>query len=330
MESSAAARARAERGNQQIPEEFRRYLVDQDYGRYGQSAQEVWREVLSRNAALTAEYGKWVPDVYREGMRALELPERIPRLEELNERLQPTGWRTVCVNGYVPTSAYVGLMSMNIFPVSRLIRRPEHIDFAPAPDLVHDVLGHLPLLFSADHREFLRRLARVMAKAVPNSLDQEFFEANTQLARLKEEPSLPQEARPELERRVRAVNGELVSNASEVTHVRRMYIWSVEFGLIGDVHEFTIHGAGLLSAPLEFKAVCEGAASIMPYSLDVVQYENAFSDLLEQYFVAPDFACLHDVLDGYETRMQYGDPALRASEIRGILPTTAERKRNHA
>jgi phenylalanine-4-hydroxylase len=128
------------------------HFVDQRHSSYASAAHDVWREVLARNAALIERYRERMHPAYVGGMRALALPTEVPRIEDLNERLVPTGWKTVCVDGYIPTSAYVGLMSESIFPISRTVRRAEHIDFAPEPDLVHDVLGHLPMLFCAEYR----------------------------------------------------------------------------------------------------------------------------------------------------------------------------------
>lgn len=287
-----------------IPGDLLAYVTDEGYEAHGEAAHDVWREVLRRNRELMDGYGRWMHPIYVEGRRALALPDRIPRVDELNERLEPTGWRILPVAGYIPTAAYVGLMSRSIFPVSRVIRRAEHIDFAPAPDMVHDILGHLPLLFSAEYREFLKRLASVMSRAVPNELDHEFYEAVRQMAELKSEGRAPPAELARAEARVSRVNRALGGQASEVTCLRRMYVWSIEFGLLGDCNEFSVHGAALLSSPNELHAARSGRAKISPYSLAVIHHENAFSDLLGQYFVANDFSHLLAVLAEYAGRMR--------------------------
>jgi phenylalanine-4-hydroxylase len=283
---------------------WREYLVDQQHASYSREEHDVWRDVLSRNADLIAQYRTRLHPSYVDGMRALRLPRRIPRIDQLNDALVPTGWQIVCVDGYIPASAYVGLMSARTFPVSRRIRSAEHIDFAPAPDMVHDILGHLPMLFSSDLREFLRRLALVTTKAKSNALDTEFYDANRLTAELKANRAANPLDIAVAERRVECVNQSLVDHASELTLLRRMYVWSVEFGLIKDHDDFRVLGAALLSAPKEFRFVCDGCASIAPYSLDVVHHENGFSDMLSRYFVARDFSHFHDVLSDFETRMQ--------------------------
>lgn len=294
----------AERGARSKPiDAYRDHFVAQDYDAYGESAHDVWREVVERNEQVVREHARQVHPAYVRGIEALCLSRRIPRLEDLNARLEPTGWSIVAVDGYIPTAAYVGLMAQSIFPVSRVIRRREHIDFAPAPDLVHDILGHLPMLFSREHRDYLRRLAGVMARAASNPLDTEFYEAARSMADIKSDPARSEREGPAAEERMHRVNAALDSNASELTHLRRMYVWSVEFGLVGDVKDYRVHGAALLSSPTELRIACRPGARILPYSLDVIHYENSFSEPLAQYFVASDVGQLTETLALYERRM---------------------------
>src|SRR6185312_4765546 len=250
--SSEALAALGPTRDDSVPYEFQHHLIPQKHDEYTAADQGVWLDVLARNAWLLERYGRWVPRAYFDGMAALDLPRHVPRVEEINERLAPTGWRTVCVDGYIPSAAYVGLMSRRIFPLSRNIRRPEHVDYAPAPDMVHDILAHLPLLFSPSHRHFLRQLATVMSEAVSSDLDDELYEANRHLSDVKGTPGATAAATLAAEERVQRVHRSLGRNASELTHLARMYLWSVEFGLLGRSDSFQVYGAALLSSPGEF------------------------------------------------------------------------------
>ena len=131
-----------------------------------------------------------------------------------------------------------------------------------------------------------------------------------------------------LTERVRRVNHALVDNASQVTHLRRMYVWSVEFGLIDTQDSFSIYGADLISAPTEFRTVCEKTPTL-PYCLDIVHYENAFSEMLDQYFVARDFEHLDTVLSEYERLMQVSSVPQR-SGIRELVPHATRQGSRHA
>lgn len=330
MTTEVAPESRRKVQHEAIPEEYLQYIVDQEYDANTREQQEVWREVLSRNEQVVEEYSRYVHPAYTDGMAQLELPKRIPRLEEINERLAPTGWRTVCVDGYVPSRVYAGMMALRIFPISRQIRRKEHIDFAPAPDMVHDVLGHLAMLYYAEHREFLRRLSEAMSKAQSNQLDSDFYADSVRMAELKWDPASSADEIALAEQRVASVHHALVNNASELTHLRRMYVWSVEFGLLGTEEDFSVFGAALFSSPTEFRAVCNRRAPLLPYSMDVIHYENAFSELLTQYFVTPDFTRLGRVLEQYEARMSAQTLPPRTSEIRGISTAASKARRHNA
>jgi phenylalanine-4-hydroxylase len=120
------------------------------------------------------------------------------------------------------------------------------------------------------------------------------------------------------------VNVALADSASEVTALRRLYVWSVEFGLLGEPEDFRAHGAALLSSPAEFRAVCTGNASTKPYSLRALRCENAFSEVLTQYFVARDFSQYLDVLGEYEATMQHRPPKSADGEARVLPPVAAK------
>ena len=309
-------------------EDLLNYEVGQVHSHYKEPAHAVWNEVLTRNEWVISEYGSSIHPGYLEGLRALDLPRRVPRVEEINERLQPTGWKTVCVDGYIPTAVYVRLMAASVFPISRRIRNPEHVDYAPMPDLVHDIVGHLPMLFLKEHRDYLRRLASVMTRAVPNELDAELYWVNRRLSELKtDKRSLPASIEA-ADREVRRVHRSLENKASELTRLGRLYLWTVEFGWIGKPEAPLAYGAALLSSPTELRAVCDGTTPVQPHGVDAMLTDISFSDLQAQYFVADDFAHLDRVLADYEDTMEFRTRFPRTSEVRDIKPV--EKRRRHA
>jgi phenylalanine-4-hydroxylase len=306
--------------------EYLEGLSPQDYGAYSEDAHAVWREVLAHSERVVSRHADHIHPAYVDGLRALQLPSRVPRTDELNERLLATGWKTVAVDGYLPATVYAALMTENIFPVSSRIRRREHIDFAPEPDMVHDILGHLPMLFCAEHRDYLRELAALACRAIPNDLDTAYHEAVRRTAELKSTPTSEPTDLVSAEASLEQVYSELVSNASEVTCLRRLYIWSIEFGIFGTCEDFMVHGAALMSAPTELSRVLSGAARLEPYSALAIQHENSFSDLLERYFVASDYTHLHEVLSSYARTMQQSIiPA--TSDVRELRPRAFDQVR---
>lgn len=294
-----------------------KHLVVQDHDAYTSAAHGVWREALARNRSVVREHAHNIHPAYLEGLRALEFPQFIPRTEDLNARLEETGWQIVGVDGYIPATAYASLMADRIFPVSSRIRRPEHIDFAPEPDMIHDILGHLPMLFCAEHRDYLQELARIAALATPNELDTAFFDSVREMAAQKSAEVVEPARVRASEQQVEHVYARLLDNASEVTCVRRMYTWSIEFGMFREGDELLVHGAALLSAPAELSRALSRQVRLEPYSADVVNHEHPFSDLLERFFVADGYEQLTRVLHDYaEAHPDLWGP--RVSDIREL------------
>jgi phenylalanine-4-hydroxylase len=264
----------------------------------------TWTAIMDRTVSFLDELGDVIHPDYLAGWRELALPrDRIPTIDELNERLQPTGWRTIGVDDYVPTHAYVELIANRVFPAARFLRRREHIDHSPLPDMAHDLIGHLPMLFSSDHREYQRALARLMARADANVLDHELYEANRAMGALRSDPSSSPATIARAEWRARAVGEELARSPSELTQLGRIYLWTIEFGLLGTPDRFLISGAALLSAPGECRSILQRPETIRPYSIEAIDHDISFCDLQERYYVADGHRHLHEVLASYEKRM---------------------------
>jgi phenylalanine-4-hydroxylase len=156
------------------------------------------------------------------------------------------------------------------------------------------------MLVCVEHGQFLRRLAAAMASAVTSPLDQQLYLANRACADLRcnRAPRRLEAA----EARVARVHRSLVHHPSALTELGRLYLWSIEFGLMGTPAEFRIYGAGLLSSPEETRAVCRRHAPIRELSLAAVRRDIRFSELQSAYFAAPDYAYLHRVLTSVQRR----------------------------
>lgn len=130
------------------------YTCAQDYASYTPQDHETWRRLYERQAGLVQ--GR-ACDEFIAALPALGGSERIPRFDDINERLlRATGWQIVAVPGLIPELAFFSLLASRRFPVTDWIRRPEEFDYIVEPDLFHDLFGHVPLLFNpvfADHMQ---------------------------------------------------------------------------------------------------------------------------------------------------------------------------------
>lgn len=130
------------------------YTCAQDHAAYTAQDHDTYRRLYERQAALLT--GR-ACDAFRRALPALGARDRIPRFDEINERLmKATGWQVVGVPGLIPELPFFTLLASRRFPVTDWIRTPREFDYIVEPDVFHDLFGHVPLLFDpvfADHMQ---------------------------------------------------------------------------------------------------------------------------------------------------------------------------------
>jgi phenylalanine-4-hydroxylase len=130
------------------------YTCPQNYAGYTPADHETYRRLYERQAALLPGLAC---DEFIAALPSLGVKDRIPRFEEVNQRLRrATGWEIVGVPGLIPEVPFFTLLANRKFPVTDWIRKPEEFDYIVEPDVFHDLFGHVPLLFNpvfADHMQ---------------------------------------------------------------------------------------------------------------------------------------------------------------------------------
>jgi len=121
------------------------WTIAQDWAAYTAEEHALWDRLFARQAALLP--GRAAP-AFLAGLEMLRLGRRgIPDFAEMSDRLQTaTGWQVVAVPGLVPDEVFFDHLANRRFVAGRFLRRPEQIDYLEAPDVFHDVFGHVPLL----------------------------------------------------------------------------------------------------------------------------------------------------------------------------------------
>lgn len=101
------------------------------------------------------------------GLEVIDFPrDHIPRLADISDRVEAcTGWRLVRVDGIVPDAEFFALLASRHFPSTDFIRKPEELGYTPAPDMFHDLMGHVPLLTDRRFCAFFERFGQVGVKA---------------------------------------------------------------------------------------------------------------------------------------------------------------------
>jgi phenylalanine-4-hydroxylase len=285
-----------------LPAHLRRWVVTQDYAAYTAQDQQTWRTILGR---LTAELPARAHPRYLAGLASTGIGvERIPSLDEMNQKLERFGWGAVAVAGFIPPAAFTELQSRRVLAIAAAIRRPEHLEYTPAPDIVHESAGHAPLLADARYAEYLQRCGEVGWKAIGAVEDRAVFEAVRNLSIVKEDARATGEQLALSEGRLQAALAS-VPFASEGTRAGRLYWWTAEYGLVGTLEAPRLYGAGLLSSVGEAARCLDPA--VRKVRLDAGCAEAAFdiTRMQPQLFVAADFDQLFTVLEEFAATLSF-------------------------
>jgi len=130
------------------------YTCEQDWAAYSAADHELYRRLHERQSA---QLQGLACEEFISAVAQLGAPDRIPRFEELSERLhRATGWEVVAVPGLIPEEAFFKLLAERRFPVTGWLRRPEEFDYVVEPDVFHDLFGHVPLLFNPVFADYMQ------------------------------------------------------------------------------------------------------------------------------------------------------------------------------
>ena len=236
----------------------------------------------------------------------------IPEMEGMNRILKDIGWAAVAVDGFIPPNAFMEFQSYNVLVISSEIRTIDHIKYTPAPDIIHEAAGHAPIIANQEYSEYLRRLGEVGSKAISSPKDDEMYEAVRLLSILKENPNSSKEDVDDANRNVNRLQNEM-TELSEMAKIRNLHWWTVEYGLIGDIDNPKIYGAGLLSSIEESQACLKKNIKKIPYSIDTANINFDITNTQPQLFVIPDFSKLSFVLEEFANTM-----AVRMGGLTGL------------
>jgi phenylalanine-4-hydroxylase len=265
----------------------------------------VWREAWRRRQEFLSECAGAIHPAYFRGLQALELrPDRFPTLPEVNDVLANVGWRAAWVPGFIPAREFADLIRGRCFPLSAGVRPLEFVDHAPAPDALHDIWGHLPFLFDETYSEYLLLITGAMLKTAQGPLEVELYEARKELGGLQASHA-PAAAIREAHRRLDELEAVERTAPQLSTRLSRLFLWSIEFGLLGAPGDFVIVGAAILSSPLEAYGVLRHPPPTHDFTIDATDHEILFTEPQQRLFVAPGFETYRHVLD--ECLAKYGD-----------------------
>lgn len=293
-----------------LPEHLKQFINDQDYDAYTPINQATWRYVMRKNVDYLSRVAH---ESYLEGLRKTGISiEEIPNMYGMNRILKEIGWAAVAVDGFIPPTAFMEFQAYNVLVIAEDIRQLKNIEYTPAPDIIHEAAGHAPIIANPEYAEYLRRFGEIGSKAISSAKDYEMYEAIRHLSIVKENPDSSQKSINEAQEQVEYLQNNLGA-PSEMSRIRNLHWWTVEYGLIGTLDNPKIYGAGLLSSIGESKSCMEPEVTKLPYTLAAADVEFDITQPQPQLYVTPDFAHLNFVLEQFANQM-----ALRRGGTYGI------------
>ena len=283
-----------------LPKSLHTFIVKQPYSEYTHQNQAVWRYVMR----LNIDYLKDV--AHKSYLKGLDLTgiliDEIPMMEGMNRILKDIGWAAVAVDGFIPPNAFMEFQAHNVLVISSEIRTIDHIGYTPAPDIIHEAAGHAPIIANPEYSEYLRRFGELGSKAISSPEDDKIYHAIRELSILKENPNSSQKDILLATKKVEDIQNNM-TELSEMAKIRNLHWWSVEYGLIGDINNPKIYGAGLLSSIDESKECLSPKIKKIPYTIDAADTNFDITATQPHLFVTPSFSHLSYVLEKFANKM---------------------------
>ena len=294
-----------------LPKHLKQFIVEQNYDRYTPVDHAVWRYVMRQNYSYLKDvaYYPYIPGLQAAGLTI----EEIPNLQDMNNALGKIGWGAVTVDGFIPPAAFMEYQAYRVLVIAADIRQLNHIEYTPAPDIIHESAGHAPIIADKNYHQYLSYIGSIGAKAMFSSKDFELYEAIRELSIVKEKPDANAKEIRKAQKRVDFCQANL-GEPSEMALLSRLHWWTVEYGLIGTLENPKIYGAGLLSSIGESTSCMSSEVEKLWYSIDTINYAYDITKTQPQLFVTPDFQNVINVLEQFADTM-----AFRRGGLEGLL-----------
>ncbi|WP_203257780.1 aromatic amino acid hydroxylase [Hyunsoonleella ulvae] len=293
-----------------LPKHLKQFIKPQNYEDYSAIDQAVWRYVMRKNVDFLS---KVAHNSYLEGLKQTGISiDSIPNMYGMNRILKDIGWAAVAVDGFIPPNAFMEFQAYNVLVIASDIRQLDHIEYTPAPDIIHEGAGHAPIIANPEYAEYLRRFGEIGCKAISSAKDYELYEAVRHLSIIKEAHNSLEKDILLAEKKVEELQKNM-GEPSEMALIRNLHWWTVEYGLIGTVEHPKIYGAGLLSSIGESAWCMTDEVEKLPYDINATFKDFDITKPQPQLYVTPDFAHLSLILEEFANTM-----ALRRGGLSGV------------
>ncbi|MBK5257225.1 MAG: phenylalanine 4-monooxygenase, partial [Vicinamibacteria bacterium] len=137
---------------------------------YTESEVVVWRAIMDHLAGLHQSHAA---ATYLEGFRRLGMSTKMPPAPaSLAQNLsRETGFGLVLTDGLLDAREFLAHLGKRRQPCTVYLRHGSRPDYTPEPDLVHEAVGHAPMLTDPDAARLNEVIGRAATSASPRQLE---------------------------------------------------------------------------------------------------------------------------------------------------------------
>lgn len=123
---------------------------------------ETWKMLYD---ALEDNRKNMVDSMFPQGIETLKLSNVLPDLNAINKILfDKTKWLGIPVEGLEEGLSFYPALAQRQYPIGNFIRDQLDLGYTPAPDIFHDLYGHLPFLVDLPYANFCADFGKLASK----------------------------------------------------------------------------------------------------------------------------------------------------------------------
>lgn len=136
---------------------------------YTREEDATWKTVLEKLRPLHVDLAS---QAYLEARDLLPISsQQVPQLAALSQELKKfTGFTVGAVEGLVDGRTFLGSFAEGKMLCTQYIRHASRPEYTPEPDIVHEVIGHVPMFTNPEFVAFSRLIGRAALMAGPEDL----------------------------------------------------------------------------------------------------------------------------------------------------------------
>jgi phenylalanine-4-hydroxylase len=129
----------------------------------------TWRTVAEQLADLHAMHAC---QRYQHARQVLDIPRTtIPQLADLSAALRAqSGFTVRAIEGLIEPAEFLGSLAERVMSSTQYIRHASRPEYTPEPDIVHEVLGHMPMFVDPHFAALSVTIGRAARTANPAQL----------------------------------------------------------------------------------------------------------------------------------------------------------------